>query len=950
MTNKNTKEFGVTEYMHTFEKSLNYMVAVLLAILVTAICCNYKGESFKELLEGPILDLYNEPKIVFFSIVAVLPTLPYYFYYTLRDNVDWNMSNRDREKRGLVKLFILYETGVMSILYLLMQNDKSYAGTKMIVSAINIVLLCLYGFVMIKGAFEKDEYKKESPGYFAVIIIFSILIFCVLFGHSIENLKNSNVPQDWSIICLTLLFVINAGINIFFLSWYESREEIGIISNRIRVMIPVLSASTYTVSVFYCFYAPEGTLIKMITVAAVITMYEMILCCIKKYKSKLRKAACCIAFFIIFVLAIPIIVYIGYDDKDVVKMLVLKWLILIGVSIYMAAIKYWGCILKYLKKFKLQYAFQNESQENSKEKLQEILEKVDVKMKEMMTWLHNSILGSMLFLTVLIVSYGQYFLFLFVILICAIKLEYFIYKNFLCEQAKENIREFSDIYNRGRVIEFLAIIVPIIFFVINVLCDFLVNINNYIKVPQYSGYIIAVLLIAALNTYIQYKWNNEKPELKEIKSYKWYELIALLVRYALHIMNISKQTLNGDSKNKFNSSLVLWVIYVILSAICLQIMPSTLSLGYIIIGIVVLLDWFLLFMHLIDHYMRKMKMGKNIIKFLNIFEKTWNDCLEELKDFGERDAKQFKIGNRLRPILFFMGSSYKQYNNLTEEDYHNIAKAACSLELIHKSSVIFDDYIDKDSLRHGKNTFHEQYSDKGINTLILIGNTMLAKAQVNFAECKDCFRCNESTTIENMKELAQIIIDLCTGCYKELGVPNYQRKYFEEIDNIIKLETVSLIKNSIYLGYKCFHEEKEHDGADYLKIEELGEAFGYIFQYLNDLEPFSQEKSYKEHKGIQEKFDYQKKNIALWTLYHEASDEDKKAFKESAGDYKTLVQLYKQYDIESIILTKVKAKIKDVMDKLETLGTANGDWTEAFRQLFNEALCEKRWDGKISLL
>ncbi len=177
MTNKNTKEFGITEYIHTFEKSLNYMVAVLLAIFVTAICCKYKGESFRELWEGPIHDLYNEPKIVFFSIVAVLPTLPYYFYYTLRDNTDWNMSNRDREKRGLVKLFILYETGVMSILYLLMQNDKSFAGTKMIVSAINVVLLCLYGFVMIKGAFEKDEQKKKVRDISLSFYFFQFLYF-----------------------------------------------------------------------------------------------------------------------------------------------------------------------------------------------------------------------------------------------------------------------------------------------------------------------------------------------------------------------------------------------------------------------------------------------------------------------------------------------------------------------------------------------------------------------------------------------------------------------------------------------------------------------------------------------------------------------------------------------------------------------------------------------------
>lgn len=86
-------------------------------------------------------------------------------------------------------------------------------------------------------------------------------------------------------------------------------------------------------------------------------------------------------------------------------------------------------------------------------------------------------------------------------------------------------------------------------------------------------------------------------------------------------------------------------------------------------------------------------------------------------------------------------------------------------------------------------------------------------------------------------------------------------------------KTVSLIKGSIELGYRCFHEECNQEELD--KIEQLGEAFGYVFQYLNDLEPFSQRSLYEKHKGKKSHFDYGKKNIAMSILYTDVSDEEK---------------------------------------------------------------------------
>lgn len=331
-------------------------------------------------------------------------------------------------------------------------------------------------------------------------------------------------------------------------------------------------------------------------------------------------------------------------------------------------------------------------------------------------------------------------------------------------------------------------------------------------------------------------------------------------------------------------------------------------------------------------------------KFRKVFQESWIKCLDTLEEFKETDAKQFHVGDRLRPILFFFGSSYGRYGKLSDKDYEMIAQAACSLELIHKSSVMFDDYIDNDTMRKSEQTFHVQYTDTYV--LILLGNAMLAKAQINFANCKHNFKCSEDSTIKNMQGLSKIVMDLCTGCYREINRADYSKQSLNDIEKIIYLETVSLIKGSIGLGYSCFHEDQGHKDRE--NLEELGEAFGYVFQYLNDLEPFSQKDLYEQHKGSKSNFDYGKKNVAMLILYQKLSDEEKKVF--DKRDYGETIKLYDKYDVEQVVLNKVTEKMDRIKQLLGDMKSGNDDWINAFKFLFNLALKEKNWKDKVTSL
>lgn len=191
---------------------------------------------------------------------------------------------------------------------------------------------------------------------------------------------------------------------------------------------------------------------------------------------------------------------------------------------------------------------------------------------------------------------------------------------------------------------------------------------------------------------------------------------------------------------------------------------------------------------------------------------------------------------------------------------------------------------------------------------------------------------------------------MCEGCYKELSMLDYDMQNQEELNNIIFLETVSLIRDSVSLGYRCFHAE--YANVDCESIEKLGEAFGNTFQYLNDLEPFSQKTLYKKHKGGIKNFDLGRKNIALFLLYNRTSEDEKVRIHKEKEDkkYDGIVGLYKRYNIEQKVLNEVKEKVSEIKELLRVLSAGNGEWVKAFRVLFNYALKEKGWGDKVENL
>lgn len=925
MESGNINEFRLRDYVQVFEKTLNYMAGAIVAAMIAGICHIVSDPNMHLTIDTTfrmIQDLHKNPQEFFCLITSVLSTLPYYFYYCLKDNTGWNACNGKRDNKGLRKIYVLYEFGIMCLLYLLMKDDMSFSASKLLISVINIVLTFTYLCFMIK-----DRRKEERIGYFLVTIALSIIIFGGLCWNSWCNLIQNRSNQNYSIILLVILFWLNSAFNLGFLVRSDSSDESGIISNRKKIMIPIITMSIYTVTIIYCFYYSGGDWKIMVTTAVYVTVYEVVISLLK-CKREIVKMFWCAVSFVLFVFVMPAAIWQSNKLSDE---LALNWLILVGVSIYMAAIKYWGYIIKYLF--------------SQKERSQST-----VKTMNMMIWFRNSILGSMVFIASVLWISKKYYMMLLVITACSIVSEIFISYTF-----DRQIKNTDKAYLAGRIMEFISITAPICtFIIINVFeLPFVQNGRAHAKLPvEIILPIDGVMLVANIG-YVLYQWDKggikkDKGDRNEDIEISKKAIFSTVYKYIKRLFYHIQDALPNRSIVNLCGIVGISCAYMVVQFFVEIRFFPVLDMGiwgFALIKGIFIADWCILSKRLTDYYIKKVKLGRHVMEFKGFFEESWKECMGTLDEFKESNAKQFFLGSRIRPILFFMGSSYGRYESLKEEEYRQIAKAACSLELIHKASIVLDDYLDGDRMRNGEESVYEQYNEE-INSLFLVVNAMLAKAQINFMECKDSYKCSESIMLENSRRLSEIIFDLSRGCYKELARGAYENQSEEEIRTIISLETVSLIQGSVELGYRSFHDG--YGDRDYESLVRLGEAFGYIFQYLNDLEPFSQRKSYEDSKGTIDYFDHGKKNVAVLCLYGKVTDEEKR--KINVENYEEILQFYQDYNVEKDIIDKVKIEMEKIKECLSDLERGNVNWVGAFRELFNMALEKKGWGKKVPLL
>ena len=172
-------------------------------------------------------------------------------------------------------------------------------------------------------------------------------------------------------------------------------------------------------------------------------------------------------------------------------------------------------------------------------------------------------------------------------------------------------------------------------------------------------------------------------------------------------------------------------------------------------------------------------------------------------------------GKRLRPILTHLVG--RAYNT----DPNSLMSISLAIELLHNFTLIHDDIMDKDTIRHSQKTIHHKWDT---STAILAGDGIYTIAQLVLnsidrydKEINKCFN--------------EVTLDICEGQALD--------KEFENLDNVtedlyfemIKKKTGSLIAASTMLP--SIYAEDDIENTELFRT--FGESLGRGFQIHDDL-------------------------------------------------------------------------------------------------------------------
>lgn len=314
-----------------------------------------------------------------------------------------------------------------------------------------------------------------------------------------------------------------------------------------------------------------------------------------------------------------------------------------------------------------------------------------------------------------------------------------------------------------------------------------------------------------------------------------------------------------------------------------------------------------------------------LAKYQPIFEYCWQSTLEEL----HTTQSQLTAGNRLRPQLTLLGYLATLDQKHWETDSLSVAaNVAVSIELIHKASLLLDDWIDGDAQRHGLPAFHAETTPE---QAVLLAVKMVGLSTYRLRDILPKNTVMPHSYFLCLDTLIDTIYFMASGAYEELTIGAAGLYNFESVREIARLETAEIIGNSILMGFYCNVGDRRFPEAE-AQFKKIGDKCGYIFQAMNDLEVFSKPAALCEHKG-RLNFDVstRRKSLVISLLYEITSKRDR--IKLEGADEAELRALVKKYRIVEYYRRELDREYASLMEDtvaLTSMGITS-TWCELFR-------------------
>ena len=210
---------------------------------------------------------------------------------------------------------------------------------------------------------------------------------------------------------------------------------------------------------------------------------------------------------------------------------------------------------------------------------------------------------------------------------------------------------------------------------------------------------------------------------------------------------------------------------------------------------------------------------KKNAKFVNKFlRKELNGDPKQLYDAASHLI--IHGGKRLRPYLVL-----KSCQMLGGKQSDAIS-AASAVEMIHNFTLVHDDIMDNDEMRHGVTTTHKKFD---IPLAILAGDVLYSKAY-NTISSKSKLSSNYTTQL--VSKLSKACIEICEGQVNDIKFAENKKIPTEkEYIKMIEKKTAVLFEVSCAMGAICAKRKQK----DVKNLSVFGKNLGIAFQITDDL-------------------------------------------------------------------------------------------------------------------
>ncbi len=214
----------------------------------------------------------------------------------------------------------------------------------------------------------------------------------------------------------------------------------------------------------------------------------------------------------------------------------------------------------------------------------------------------------------------------------------------------------------------------------------------------------------------------------------------------------------------------------------------------------------------------------NLKEKLAIKAKPINKALEEYLKIRE-PKKLYKAsahiplagGKRLRPVMAMITCDMVGGNS------EKAIPFAAALETIHNFTLVHDDVMDDDDLRHGVDACHTVY---GLSTAILAGDTLFAYAFEMITDCD----VEDSVKADLVKNVAYVVRKIAEGQQMDINFEEEETVDAKEYLEMIRLKTSILFGAAAYGGAKIGGTTEE----EARELEMMATNVGLGFQIWDD--------------------------------------------------------------------------------------------------------------------